>query len=137
MKRFTIINVQIAHKSSMFLVCISDTEKNCIKNLCKIQIIVFLFSFSGMGLNPWQIESLEDLTFICCPECIFKSKDSEKFKNHALENHPDSRDFFKTPSEKTDFKDLELSQAVVFPLKDENIDFVSFEPQKLNYSNGC
>ena len=76
-----------------------------------------------MGLNPWQIESLEDLTFICCPECIFKSKDSDNFKNHALENHPDSRDFFKT-----DFKDSELN----FPLKDENIDFVNFEPQKVD-----
>ena len=52
-----------------------------------------------MGLNPWQAKSLEDFTFICCPECIYKSKDADSFQNHALDNHPNSKDFFRIKQE--------------------------------------
>ena len=47
-----------------------------------------------MAVNPWHVKSLEEFTFICCPECIYKSKDAVSFEYHALENHPDSTDFF-------------------------------------------
>ena len=44
--------------------------------------------------NPWQVESLDDFTFICCPECTFKSKTESSFQNHALDNHPQCLAFF-------------------------------------------
>ena len=44
--------------------------------------------------NPWLVKSLQDFTFICCPECVFKSNDPVSFECHALENHPSSIDFF-------------------------------------------
>ena len=47
-----------------------------------------------MAVNPWHVKNLEDFTFICCPECIYKSKDAKSFECHALQNHPGSIDFF-------------------------------------------
>ena len=47
-----------------------------------------------MHLSPWHVKSLQDFTFICCPECDFKSPDPIPFECHALENHPSSKEFF-------------------------------------------
>ena len=47
-----------------------------------------------MQTNPWYVESIEDFTFICCPECSYKSKTETKFQIHALENHPQCLVFF-------------------------------------------
>ena len=47
-----------------------------------------------MHLSPWHVKSLQDFTFICCPECDYKSNDPIPFESHALENHPSSIDFF-------------------------------------------
>ena len=45
--------------------------------------------------NPWSLlSSLQELTFIRCPECIFQAKEEEEFKNHALNCHPNSVTFF-------------------------------------------
>lgn len=46
-------------------------------------------------MNPWEVQSLQDFTFICCPECVYRSQDAESFECHALENHPKSLSFFK------------------------------------------
>jgi hypothetical protein len=43
------------------------------------------------GRNPWLVEDLDDFYFLCCPECIYKSKDDEAFIDHAVENHPNSK----------------------------------------------
>ena len=57
-----------------------------------------------METNPWQAESLEDFTFICCPECVFKSKNAYTFESHALENHPNSTEFFKIVNTESNLK---------------------------------
>lgn len=49
--------------------------------------------------NPWQVETLEAFTFLCCPECTFKSKQNESFEAHAVENHPLAKTFFETSKE--------------------------------------
>jgi len=43
--------------------------------------------------NPWQAESLQDFSFLNCPECAYKSKDESLFVNHALDSHPLSEEF--------------------------------------------
>ena len=47
-----------------------------------------------MESNPWHVDSLEAFYFLCCPECGFKSKEQDFFKNHALQNHPLSQELF-------------------------------------------
>ena len=60
----------------------------------------FLFQDpSRMEFNPWAVTSVKDLTYICCPECVFKTKEEVPFQVHALKNHPKSKVLFETPSE--------------------------------------
>ena len=37
--------------------------------------------------NPWDVTSLEDFLYYCCPECDIKTKDSQDFLNHAVTKH--------------------------------------------------
>ena len=56
--------------------------------------------------NPWAVENVEAFSFYCCPECDFKSKDSNHFKRHAMESHNKSEIFFiMSKSENTLSKD--------------------------------
>ena len=44
--------------------------------------------------NPWQVESIEDFACLKCPECVFFCKEEHLFRDHALENHPNSFELF-------------------------------------------
>ena len=44
--------------------------------------------------NPWVATSWEELTYVCCPECVFKSHEKTSFYAHAIQNHPKSEAFF-------------------------------------------
>ena len=47
-----------------------------------------------MDINPWQVASLQDFSYLKCPECVFETQDEEKFEDHALQNHKLSFVFF-------------------------------------------
>ena len=61
--------------------------------------MICIFSlFSEMTTdNPWQVESIQDFSFLKCPECIFDTKTEDIFRNHATENHPLSLVLFQEP----------------------------------------
>ena len=44
--------------------------------------------------NPWVVETIEEFSFYCCPECDFKSKKGDYFRRHAIESHNKSKVFF-------------------------------------------
>ena len=63
--------------------------------LQRIMIYIFLFlefNMKAYARNPWLVENLDDFNFLCCPECAYKSKDDEAFIDHAIENHPKSKE---------------------------------------------
>jgi hypothetical protein len=45
-------------------------------------------------MNPWEVQSIYDFNYFCCPECIFQSKEELLFQEHALEKHEQSKSFF-------------------------------------------
>ena len=49
--------------------------------------------------NPWQVESLEEFLYFCCPECSNKSQNRELFVHHALLHHPKSQIFLENLEE--------------------------------------
>ena len=51
-------------------------------------------SGSEFSKNPWTVPTLEDFLFYCCPECPDKYRSSISFTNHALKNHPKSKEKF-------------------------------------------
>ena len=42
---------------------------------------------------PWNVHSFDDFMYFCCPaaDCTYKSKTRSDLLNHALENHPESK----------------------------------------------
>ena len=46
--------------------------------------------------NPWQVDSIEEFSYLKCPECNYDTKEKSIFKYHAIENHPLSRVLFET-----------------------------------------
>ena len=38
-------------------------------------------------ISPWDVTSVEDFLYYCCPECDLKSKDSQSFIEHAIACH--------------------------------------------------
>ena len=38
--------------------------------------------------NPWDISSIYDLAYFCCPECDYKHQGKQDFVSHASSDHP-------------------------------------------------
>lgn len=38
--------------------------------------------------NPWDVASIYDFYYFCCPECDCKSQSKQDFVNHASNIHP-------------------------------------------------
>ena len=45
--------------------------------------------FSPKVENPWNIQSIYELQYFNCPNCIYKNQSKQDFINHAFENHPE------------------------------------------------
>ena len=48
--------------------------------------------------NPWTVTCIDSFNFLCCPECVYRSKEESSFQSHAIQNHPKSEAFFKPES---------------------------------------
>ena len=44
-------------------------------------------------INPWKVENIDHFLNYCCPECDMKQKTKSDFIIHALDAHPNSREF--------------------------------------------
>ena len=54
---------------------------------------------------PWNVESLEDFLYYCCPECNVRNQSREDFLNHALDQHPTSKNYLIEIKIKKEFHD--------------------------------
>ena len=74
--------------------------------------------------NPWAVESVKDLTFICCPECVFKSKDESIFEEHAVRNHPRSESLFvkNKSNEDMKFNEIVIEESIKLEEPDEEFE---------------
>ena len=50
-------------------------------------------------MNPWEVQSIYDFNYFCCPECIFQSKEELLFQEHALQTHEQSKTFFQNSND--------------------------------------
>ena len=41
--------------------------------------------------NPWDVKSLEEFQYYCCPSCPSKFADKNDFIKHVWEAHPESQ----------------------------------------------
>ena len=42
-------------------------------------------------VNPWEVPSLDEFLFYCCPECDLRTKTSDELYNHAVQCHRHAR----------------------------------------------
>merc|ERR1712173_40506 len=49
--------------------------------------------------NPWDVSSIYDFNFFCCPECDKKSQSKQDFIDHASANHPQALEAFEKISD--------------------------------------
>ena len=64
-----------------------------------------------MNSNPWNVGSIDEFSYLNCPECTFHSKEKTSFKNHATRNHPLSSVLFGTATKVITFSSRnELNQ---------------------------
>ena len=49
------------------------------------------FEFEENKFNPWDVQSLEEFRYYCCPACPFKNVNKTDFINHAVSAHPQSQ----------------------------------------------
>ena len=40
------------------------------------------------SINPWEVYSIFEFSYFCCPECDSKLAVKQDFINHASQNHP-------------------------------------------------
>ena len=43
--------------------------------------------------NPWNVKNLDEFLYFWCPECDTRDKSKVMFVKHALDNHPNSREY--------------------------------------------
>ena len=80
---------------------------------------------------PWNVESLEDFLYYCCPECDEKNQSRNDFLCHALEYHPISNNYLMPLEVKQEVEEKFISSTDVeidfnhassnFKVKEENI----------------
>ena len=75
-----------------------------------------------MKENPWQVDNLMAFSFLCCPECVYRSQEETSFQVHAIQNHPRSSVFFNSGN----IDPLTIKEEVVE--NDKNGEFEPSEP---------
>ena len=61
---------------------------------------------SIQGENPWQVPSLDEFLYYCCPECDLKTKEHILFFEHAVKIHEQAKDVLCLQEEKHEQEDF-------------------------------
>ena len=81
-------------------------------------------------MNPWNIQSIYDLQYYNCPECIYKINSKQEFINHAYSFHPESEDYLRNIKDGS-ISDIDLPIDSKFELKTD-LDLSSYQSNNLD-----
>ena len=73
--------------------------------------------------SPWDVTSLDDFLFYCCPECDSKHVTKPKFILHAFKQHPEAKDYLGNLEGCTVEDDVEVEE-----INQEELDSESQKP---------
>ena len=90
------------------------------------------FEFEEKKFNPWNVQSLEEFRYYCCPECPSKNVNKTDFIKHAVISHPESQSTIERLEDnkagiKTKKPDLNQEEIKGLGQNDENELFDDFE----------
>ena len=46
--------------------------------------------------NPFDVETIDEFLFYCCPKCEMKHPTKDQFSDHAMKLHPESEKYIYT-----------------------------------------
>ena len=81
-------------------------------------------------MNPWNIQSIYDLQYYNCPECIYKINSKQEFINHAYSFHPESEDYLRNIKDGS-ISDIDLPTDTKFGLKTK-LNLLSYQSNDLD-----
>ena len=94
--------------------------------------------------NPWQVQSINEFLFYCCPECDTKVKDSKDFMIHAFLRHEDARVSLSMQNEASMIDQKEnatnancnsvISKTKIVKVKTDEIEVIDIEDDEPNES---
>ena len=86
--------------------------------------------------NPWYVNGIDAFNFLCCPECVYRSKEESSFQVHAVQNHPKSKAFFKQDTDYQNHVSEQHPQSKIqndnYEIKDEE-DYFSNDPHNVPF----
>ena len=68
--------------------------------------------------NPWNVDTLEEFLYYCCPECDLKSKDYTQFYDHAVHSHQKAKETLE-PVYETELPDVSIEEDFKIEVKSE------------------
>ena len=92
----------------------------------------------GEVFNPWKVEDIDQFLNYCCPECDTKQKTKSDFIVHAIDSHPDSREYLRLFNyEKENNHNDEIFDDTLSDIVNESnlSDFDTFDPLKTEISS--
>ena len=85
--------------------------------------------------NPWNVTSLDDFLYYCCPECDTKTVTKSEFIGHAVNNHPRSQDIIDSLEGKGSKAVTDIENNVIHhesDVIDETMDIGETKPELTN-----
>ena len=73
------------------------------------------------NLHPWDVTTLDDFLYYCCPECDLKVKDQDFFYAHAVQSHSKAQKALTQQFDTIDTKSDFIKQEVI---EDEDYDYI-------------
>ena len=76
--------------------------------------------------NPWKVEDIDQFLNYCCPECDTKQKTKSEFIAHAIDAHPNSRNYLPL----FDLEDEKDQEQIIDPKEENGSDLILIEDHK-------
>ena len=70
-EKFELLIIQ--NKSSLYKTIFQQNKISSKTNL-------YNFFFQFFKMNPWQVESLDAFSYLCCPECVYRCQEATTFQ---------------------------------------------------------
>ena len=98
----------------------NENDKNVQNHIYKStnHILFFLFQMEikvdpkDLISNPWNVDTLEEFLYYCCPECDLHTKDYAHFYDHAINCHQKAKETLEPQETELQIEDFDVKVEV-------------------------
>ena len=74
----------------------AHTHSRLILKIFYYRKLTMEMKITKQDMNPWDVSSIFNFTYYCCPECDWKDQNKQNFVNHAFTYHTSVSQGFNT-----------------------------------------